>query len=141
MDTTQTVSRKRRSSKDVVDAANFVDYSDLIVENDILSKLTTIWNAFFDGNEDVCRVDGKSAFPAELVDSLNVSAKFVRAWIQLSFVVAESDENLDCPAKILCVANHGAESPTAEILAETLRYDASFDKTVPFLLIHLNHKN
>ena len=123
VDTTQTVSRKRRSSKNVEDdeVANFVNYSDLIVENNILSKLVTIWNAFFDGSGDVCRIDSDSAFPSDLVESLNVSAKFVRAWIQLSIVVAESGENFDCPAKIVCVANRGAESPTAEILAETLR--------------------
>jgi hypothetical protein len=122
--TTQTVSRKRRSSKAVEedDVANFVNYSDLIVENNILTKLATIWNTFFDGKNDVCQVDNESAFPTELVDSLNVSAQFVRAWIQLSIViVADSDENSDCLAKILCVANRGAESPIAEILAETLR--------------------
>ena len=116
MDTTQTVQRKRRSSKNIDN--NFVQLSDLIVENQIMSKLSIIWKALSDNNEDQCRADG-SLFPLELTDSLNVSANFVRTWIQVS--VLSDSNNFDCPARILCKANQGTVSPTAQIVAETLR--------------------
>ena len=59
--TTQTVSRKRRNvqtmgSADDLDVfENFIGPSDLIEENEIPSKLTKIWNVFFDAeNRDSC---------------------------------------------------------------------------------------
>jgi hypothetical protein len=79
------VSRKRRSDKsgDVDDFGTFVDAEDFIFENDVPSKLSTIWSAFFnvgDGGES-CDAR-KSMIPPELVDSFNVSAKLVQAWCQ-----------------------------------------------------------
>ncbi len=100
VDTTQTVSRKRRSSpKNKIDELfNLVDFTDLIVENRIPTKLATIWSdlVFNDGSR--CVGDG-SVLPAELVDSLKVCAKFVRAWIE-SAIVAESSE-MDCHVRVV----------------------------------------
>jgi hypothetical protein len=102
VDTTQTVSRKRRSSpkNKFAELFNLVDFSDLIVENRIPSKLAAIWNdlVFNDGSR--CNGDG-SVLPAELVDSLKVCAKFVRAWIE-SAIVAESSE-MDCHVRVVIV--------------------------------------
>jgi len=102
VDTTQTVSRKRRSSqKNKIDELfNLVDFSDLIVENRIPSKLATIWSDLVFNDESRCVGDG-SVLPAELVDSLKVCAKFVRAWVE-SAIVAESSE-MDCPVIIVIV--------------------------------------
>ena len=128
MKTTQTVSRKRRSSKsvavdDVDDFGGFVDATDFIFENNIPAKIATIWAAFFnvadDGNNDVsqtCDAD-RSMFPQELVDSFNVTSKLVQAWIQSALV----DQDLDCQARIICKANQDLDSMTQKILAETLR--------------------
>ncbi len=49
-------------------------------------------------DESRCVGDG-SVLPAELVDSLKVCAKFVRAWIE-SAIVAESSE-LDCHVRVV----------------------------------------
>jgi hypothetical protein len=75
-----------------------VDFSDLIVENRIPSKLATIWSDLVFNDESRCVGDG-SVLPAELVDSLKVCAKFVRAWIE-SAIVAESSE-MDCHVRIV----------------------------------------
>ena len=128
MKTTQTVSRKRRSSKsvavdddDVDDFGGFVDATDFIFENNIPAKISTIWAAFFNvGNDDdvsqTCDAD-RSMFPQELVDSFNVTSKLVQAWIQSALV----DQDLDCQARIICKANQDLASMTQKILAETLR--------------------
>ena len=49
-------------------------------------------------DESGCVGDG-SVLPAELVDSLKVCAKFVRAWVE-SAIVAESSE-MDCHVRIV----------------------------------------
>ena len=121
------MSRKRRRStsnddgNDVDDFGGFIDAADFVFENDVPAKIGMIWAAFVDDvtGEDgsqTCDANG-SMFPQELVDSFNVTAKMVQAWIHSALV----DQDQDCQARIICRANQDLDSMTQKLLGETLR--------------------
>ncbi len=62
-----------------------------------------------------CSDDGLS-HESDLTDSLETTAHFTKAWVQLTFL-----ENGLCNNRVLCEANTFANTEMKRIMAETLR--------------------